>query len=111
MVLLLSADFCFKLTFSKISNSLNPDQDDIVSVLIWVQLVCKGYQQTIKVSARLLAIKERVKKHDISNESHEADQAHIIWVVIVCHCIQFRGFRKITVNCTYTEGVGKTDMS
>ena len=30
---------------------------DILSVLIWVQTVCKGYQQTTKVAAR----KERVK--------------------------------------------------
>ena len=39
------------------SNSLDPDQDDVLSDLIWVQIVCKGYQQMTKVAAS----KERVK--------------------------------------------------
>ena len=51
-----SVDFFFKLTFSKksfrntirVSNSLDPDQ--AWSGLIWVQTVCKGYQQTTKIS-------------------------------------------------------------
>ena len=32
----------FRNTF-RVSNSLNPDQTDTVSVLIWFQTVCKGY--------------------------------------------------------------------
>ena len=56
-----------KLSFSKncaktiirVSNSLDPDQDrrSVLSVLILVQAVCKGYQQMTKVAAS----KERVK--------------------------------------------------
>ena len=57
MVFLPFADFS-KLTFSKtsfrytirVSNGLDQDQTDILSVLIWVQTVCKGYQQTSKVA-------------------------------------------------------------
>ena len=55
--------FFFKINFSKkslrntirVSNSLDPDQaerfvgPDILSGLIWVQTVCKDYQQTSKV--------------------------------------------------------------
>ena len=45
-----SADFS-KSTFSKkilgVANSLDPDQ--VLSGLIWVQVVCKGYQQTALV--------------------------------------------------------------
>ena len=52
MPLLSSAEFFFKLTFSKnsfrnttkVSNSLDPDQT-------WFQTVCKAYQQTKKVAA------------------------------------------------------------
>ena len=61
MLLLQSADFS-KLTFSinslkhyeniRVSTCLDPDKD-----LIWVQTVCKGYQQMTKVAAS----KERVK--------------------------------------------------
>ena len=56
MLLLSSADFFFqKLTFSKksfrttirVSNCLDPDQDQHLSVLIWVQTVFKGYQQMV----------------------------------------------------------------
>ena len=53
---LLSADVFSKLTFSnnsfrntiRVSNSLNPDQARLLSGLILVQTVCKGYQQTTK---------------------------------------------------------------
>ena len=34
---------------TRVSNCLDPDQTDILSVLIWVQTVCKVYQQTTKV--------------------------------------------------------------
>ena len=52
MLMFLSADI-FKINFFKkifrntirVSNSLDPDQDRH-SVLLWVQTVCKGYQQT-----------------------------------------------------------------
>ena len=30
------------------SNGLDPDLDQLLSVLIWVQTVCKGYKQTTK---------------------------------------------------------------
>ena len=41
----------------RVSNSLDPDQarqnmPDISSGLIWVQIVCKGYQQMAKVTTR-----------------------------------------------------------
>ena len=48
----------FKSTFLKnsfrntirVSNNLAPDQAQHLSVLIWVQTVCKGYQQTTQLS-------------------------------------------------------------
>ena len=44
-----SADFLY-FFFSKIlsgmSNSLDPEMHNILSCLIWVQTVCKGFQQT-----------------------------------------------------------------
>ena len=40
-------------------NSLDRDQDRLLSVLIWIQTVCKGYQQKTKVAAS----KERVNYH------------------------------------------------
>ena len=62
MLLLLFVDF-FKINFFKeffqehtqVSDNLDPDQD-ILLVLIWVQTICKGYQQPTKVTA----IKKRV---------------------------------------------------
>ena len=50
-----------KLTFSKISSRnyqsvkqfgsrLGPAESDLLSVLIWVQNVCKGYQQMTEVT-------------------------------------------------------------
>ena len=58
-----SADFFSKLTFSKnsfrstikVSNILGPDQD-VLSVLIRVQTVWKGYQQMTKVAASKAAV-------------------------------------------------------
>ena len=35
-------------------NSLDPDEADVLSGLIWVQTVCKSYQQTTKVEKELL---------------------------------------------------------
>ena len=54
MLLLSSSVFFSKLFFSKnsfrntmrVSNGLDPDQDQQMSVLIWVQTVYKGYEQT-----------------------------------------------------------------
>ena len=55
----------FKINFPKnsfgntirVSHSLDPDQARHLSGLIWVQAVCKGYQQKTKVAAS----KERVQ--------------------------------------------------
>ena len=66
MLLLLSADFFSKLTFSKnsfrntirVSNSRDPDQDRHSVCPDLVQTVCKSYQQTTKVAAS----KERVRE-------------------------------------------------
>ena len=85
MVLMLSANFFSKLTFqNSLSgtlsechlNSLDPDQDRqfSLSVLIWVQTVCKGYQQTTKVAA---SNKESVKY--FSAKTYEILVLHIIW--------------------------------
>ena len=52
-----------KIIFSKkktrdairVSNSLDPDQTDILSGLIWVQTICKGYQQeTLEMLSKVL---------------------------------------------------------
>ena len=50
MLLLSSADLFQIIFFKKIisetlsvSNGLDPDRTDVLSVLIWVQTVCKGY--------------------------------------------------------------------
>ena len=47
-----------------VSNSLDPDLDQYLSVLTWVQTVCKGYQQMAKVAAR----KQRVKIFNFHGE-------------------------------------------
>ena len=60
--------FFFKSTLSKISlrntirvsNSLNQDQAGVLSGLIWVQTVCKCYQQTT-VIGNALKQKEAIK--------------------------------------------------
>ena len=62
-----SDDFFSKLDFSKknfsntirVSNSLNPDQANILPGLIWVQIVCKDYQQIAKNAAS----KEKVNEY------------------------------------------------
>ena len=36
----------------RVSNSLDPDQDNILWVLLWVQTVCQGFQQTTLVGIR-----------------------------------------------------------
>ena len=60
MLFLPSADFfqnyLFKNSFRntiRVSNDLDPDQDRHLLVLIWVQTVCKGYQQTTLVDKEL----------------------------------------------------------
>ena len=68
--------FCSKSIFSKnsfrntmrVSNSFYPHQDQYsLSVLIWVQTVCKNYQQTTKNTASRLRVKYLLK---ISNTWH-----------------------------------------
>ena len=59
MLLVSSADFFFKITFFKkkirnifrVSNCLDPD---ILSVLIWVQTVCKSDQQKLPLAGEEL---------------------------------------------------------
>ena len=54
--------FFFKITFFKkilsglppVSNSLDPVMSGILSGLIWVQTVCKGYQQMTQVGRVIL---------------------------------------------------------
>ena len=41
----------------RVPNSLDPDQSKLLSDLIWVQTVCKAYQQTTKVSHRQQRVK------------------------------------------------------
>ena len=87
-VFLSSADF-FKIDFflkKNLSGTLSECQTvwiqirtDIVSGLIWVQTVCKGYQQTAIVTAR----KERLKfKHLLSHRKKlkTTDPCHIFAV-------------------------------
>ena len=48
----LSADFLsgsFLEIFLQVSNSLDPDRVDILLGRIWIQTVCKSYQQTTQV--------------------------------------------------------------
>ena len=65
MLFLLSADFylnyVFKKFFLKHYQSVKQFRS-ILSVLIWVQTVCKGYQQVTKVAT----CKERVKRPNLS---------------------------------------------
>ena len=78
-VLFSSVDFVFKSTFSKlffrnatgVSNSLDPDQDRHLSGLIWVQTVCKGYQQTTKSPLAGKELKDRTKVKIISRISNK----------------------------------------
>ena len=62
--------FFFKLTFSKksfrntfrVSNNLDPDQAHVLSVFIWVQIVCNGFQQTTKVATSWERLKGKGSK-------------------------------------------------
>ena len=82
MLLLSSADIFSKLTLKKIhSGTLSECQTvwiqirtDILSVLIWVQTVCQGYQHMTKVTASkkggndaLQAINERTNLFRVCN--------------------------------------------
>ena len=60
MLLLSFADFFFRITFfenilsetpSECQNTWFKIRTDVLSVLIWVQTFCKGYELTTKVSA------------------------------------------------------------
>ena len=93
MFLLVSADFFQNYLFQKffqntvsVSNGLNPDQDqsDILSVLIWVQTVCKGYQQTIKVAAS----KERVKEDKMKANVYICHKIRRLMGILFIHSIQ-----------------------
>ena len=65
MLLLSSADSFSKSTPSKnsfrntirVSNNLDPDQARHFSGLIWVQTVCKGYQQMTPLGKELTEVK------------------------------------------------------
>ena len=56
-----SVDFFFRINYFEnsfrniiiVPNSLDSDQTDELSGLIWVQTVCKGYQQTTLVGKEL----------------------------------------------------------
>ena len=60
----------FKINFYKffyrnpirVSNSLDLDPDRILSVLIWVQTVCLGYQKITKVAASIDRVKVLILK-------------------------------------------------
>ena len=41
----------------RVSDSLDPNRPDVLLSLIWVQTVCKGYQQTTKVATSGESIK------------------------------------------------------
>ena len=75
MLLLSYADFKNNLsgTLSECLTAWIQIRTDILSVLIWIQTVCKCYQQTTKVTAR----KKRVKKF------------YTIFVIISARCIIF----------------------
>ena len=45
-----------------VSNSLNPDQARKTSCLIWVQTVCKGYQQTTLVVKELSFLQKVIEQ-------------------------------------------------
>ena len=58
---------------------MGPDQDEYSagqSVLIWVQTVCKGYQQTTKVAS-----KERVTQHTVKPVVNSQSQKDRKWVL------------------------------
>ena len=69
----------------RVSNSLGPDQDHGPSVLIWIETVGKGYQQTTKVTAskervNIFCLTELVKlKQKMAEQSHIASKSdHVI---------------------------------
>ena len=86
-----SADFFQNYLFQKIlSGTLSECQTvwiqvrtDILSVLIWVQTVCKGYQQTTKFTAS----KERVKTTPY-NLRHRKLYWSLIWIQICLPCLR-----------------------
>ena len=50
---------------------------DLLSDLIWVQTVCKGYQQTIKVAARKERVMKNVNPHPPSPQKMDRKMNHI----------------------------------
>ena len=65
----------------RVSNGLDPDQDQQNVVLIWIQTVCNGYQQKIAVAAS----KERVKFSKVCfDDLHPSQQFFIHFGTISC---------------------------
>ena len=72
------------------SNYLDQDQDRLLSVLIWVQIVCKGKKQTTEVSM------ERVKDEIdfdssgrwLADDSHKIQALFIIFYKISKYLLQ-----------------------
>ena len=102
--LLSSADFFQKYSFKKIlSGTLSECQTvwiqirtDILSVLIWVQNVCEGYQQTTKIATSM----ERVKTIEIKEIKYH------IWPNYLRNEIDFwkdRGIMNSWVSCNVSE--------
>ena len=86
--LLSSADFfqnqlflknSFRTTIRE-SNSLYPDQARYLSGLIWVQIVCKGYQQRTQVGKEF-SVRVQMRPDVLSG---------LIWAQIICKGYQQR---------------------
>ena len=48
----------------RVSSSLDPDRTRHLSCLIWVQIVCKGYQQTTRESKEFMPTVQANKRVD-----------------------------------------------
>ena len=100
MLFLSSADFFQNEGFQEILSGIQSEcqtvwiqiRTDILSVLIWVQTVCKGYQQMTKVAASLERVKflKPSKKGRCVVRKSQENRIHVIrHTCISSYCCNF----------------------
>ena len=82
MLSLLSADF-FQKTLFDCQAVWIQIMTDILSVLLWVQTVCKGYQQQTKVAASKERVESWIFLTPMSSEKSDKISCRINWVDLI----------------------------
>ena len=83
----------------RVSSGLDPDQDNVLWVLVWGQTVCKSSQQTTKVATRLARKKLKTSFH-IFVQITKKLWSVTVFTILIC-CSWKKGFRHFfTFTCT-----------